>query len=109
MMEADAFPCSGLAGEEEMCCFLAEGYDKSNRFEGRILRAAALAVAKSGGGWMKNLKKCMECFGWCEVGVEEVKGLSCGEITTMLQACARRKVEDEYRVVNESQNPSSPC
>ena len=26
-------------------------------FEGRILRAAALATAKSGGGWMKNLKK----------------------------------------------------
>ena len=38
-------------------------------FEGRTLRAAALAAAKStrprGGGWMKNLKKCMECFGWC--------------------------------------------
>ena len=38
----------------------------------------------------------MDCFGWCEIGVEEVKGLSCGEITTMLQACARRKVEDEW-------------
>ena len=29
-------------------------------FEGRILRVAALAVAMSGGGWTKNLKKCME-------------------------------------------------
>ena len=36
------------------------------------------------------------CFGWSEIGVEEVKGLSYGEITTMLQACARRKVEDEW-------------
>ena len=26
-------------------------------FEGRILRAAVLEAAKSGGGWMKNLKK----------------------------------------------------
>ena len=65
-------------------------------FEGGILRAAALVVDKSGGGWMKDLKKCMECFGWCEIGVEEVKGLSCGNITTMLQACVRRKVEDEW-------------
>ena len=44
--------------------FLVEGYDESN-VEGRILRAAALAAVKSGGGWMKNLKNCMECFGWC--------------------------------------------
>ena len=65
-------------------------------FEGRILRAVALVAATSGGGWMKNLKKCMGCFGWSEIGVEEVKGLSYGEITTMLQACARRKVEDEW-------------
>ena len=45
---------------------------------------------------MKNLKKCLECLGgWCEIGAKEVEGLSFGEITTMLQACARRKVEDE--------------
>ena len=61
-------------------------------FEGRILRAIALVAPKR---WMKNLKKCMGCFGWSAIGVEEVKGLSYGEITTMLQACARRKVEDE--------------
>ena len=39
----------------------------------------------------------MECFGWNEIGApRQVKGLSCREITTMLQACARRKVEDEW-------------
>ena len=45
---------------------------------------------------MKNLKKCTECFGWCGIGVEEVKGLSYGEITTMLRTSARKKVEDEW-------------
>ena len=28
--------------------------------------------------------------------VQGGKGLSCGEITTMLQACVRRKVEDKW-------------
>ena len=51
----------------------------------------------------------MECFGWCEVGVEEVKGLSCGEITTMLQVCARRKVEHEWGDELATLNPSWPC
>ena len=30
MIVADAFPCRGLAGEDEMCYFLVEGYDESN-------------------------------------------------------------------------------
>ena len=66
---------------------------KNVLFEEMILGAA---VAKSGGGWMKNPQKCMECFGWCEIGAKEVEGLSCGGITTMLQVCARRKVDDEW-------------
>ena len=61
-------------------------------FEEMILGAA---VAKSGGGWMKNPQKYLKCFGWCEIGAKEVEGLSCGGITTMLQVCARRKVDDE--------------
>ena len=39
-------------------------------------------------------KKSLECFNWCEIGAKKVE-LSHGEITTMLQACARRMVEDE--------------
>ena len=75
-------------------------------FEERILGAA---VAKSGGGWMKNPQKCMECFGWCEIGAKEVEGLSCGENTTMLQACARRKVDDKWGSDLDTRNPSWPC
>ena len=33
-------------------------------------------MAKSGEGWMKNLKRCIECFSWYEIIVEEVKGLT---------------------------------
>ena len=55
-----------------------------------ILIVAALAAAKSGGGWIKNLKKCMECFGWYEFGVGEVKGLSCGEITILCFRLVRK-------------------
>ena len=43
---------------------------------------------------MKNLKK-PGGFNWCEIGAKKVEELSHGEITTMLQACARRMVEDE--------------
>ena len=31
-------------------------------------------------------------WNWCQGGI---KGMSCREITMMLQACTRRKVEDE--------------
>ena len=94
MIEADAFPVVWLARMRCVAFWLK--VMTNPMFEGRILRAVALVVADSGGGWMKNLKKCMGCFGWNEIGVEEVKGLSYGEITTMLQACARRRVEDEW-------------
>ena len=52
-----------------------------------------LEAAKSGGG---RMKKCLECFRGCGMDAEEVKGLSCREITLMLQACTRKKVEDEW-------------
>ena len=94
MIEADAFPVVWLARMRCVAFWLK--VMTNPMFEGRILRAVALVAADSGGGWMKNLKKCMGCFGWNEIGVEEVKGLSYGEITTMLQACARRRVEDEW-------------
>ena len=93
-MEADAFPVVWLP--RVRCDTLWLKVMTNPLFEGRILRAAVLEAAKSGGGWMKNLKKYLECFGWCGIGAEEVKGLSCREITMMLQACARRKVEDEW-------------
>ena len=75
-------------------------------FEEMILGAA---VAKSGGGWMKYLQKYLNCFGWCEIGAKEVEGLSCGENITMLQACARRKVDDEGGSDLDTRNPSWPC
>ena len=47
---------------------------------------------------MKNLIKnaWTALVGVKLVPIKEVEGLSCGEITTMLQACVRRKVENEW-------------
>ena len=70
MIEADTFPVVWLA---RMRCVASWLKVMTNpMFKGRIFWLAALALPKSGGGWMKKLKKCMECFGWSEIGVEEV-------------------------------------
>ena len=69
MIEADAFPVVWLV--RMRCDAFWLKVMTNPMFKGRILRAAALAAAKSSGGWMKNLKNCMECFGWCEIGVEK--------------------------------------
>ena len=55
MIEANAFPVVWLA--RMRCVVFWLKVMMNPMFEGRILRAAALAAAKSGGGWMKNLKK----------------------------------------------------
>ena len=75
MMEADAFPVVWLA--RVRCVTFWFKVMTNPLFEGRILRAAVLEAAKGGGGWTKNLKKYLECFGWCGIGAKEVKGLSC--------------------------------
>ena len=55
MTEVEAFPVVWLTRMRCVAFWLK--VMTNPMFEGRILRAAALAAAKSGGGWMKNLKK----------------------------------------------------
>lgn len=43
-----------------------------------------------------KLWECLQSFGWCGVRVEELCGLSSGEIKAMLETCVRRVAEGEW-------------
>ena len=43
-----------------------------------------------------KLQECLKSFGWCNVGAEEVWGLSSVETKVMLETCAKRLIEDEW-------------
>ena len=47
--------------------------------------------------WVQNLKKCLEMFGWDGVSVEDLRGLSMGEVRKVLMDVVWREVRGEWK------------
>ena len=51
--------------------------------------------------WIENLKQSLEEIGWMGVGMEELGGLSNGEVVQMLRDCVWRAVKESWAVQAE--------
>lgn len=92
LLEAGAFPVDWLA--RMRCVGFWFKALASPLYEGRIVRVAALEALECGGSWMVKLRGCLKSLGWSGVGVDEMRRLSGGEIKSMIESCARRRIEE---------------
>ena len=67
--------------------------------EERLLKVVMLEALQKGCKikWVQNLKKCMEMFGWDGVTVEDLRGLSMGEVRKVLMDVVWREVRGEWK------------
>ena len=67
--------------------------------EERLLKVVMLEAFEKGCKikWVQNLKKCLEMFGWDGVSVEDLRGLSMGEVRKVLMDVVWREVRGEWK------------
>ena len=67
--------------------------------EERLLKVVMLETLEKGCKikWVQNLKKCLEMFGWDGVSVEDLRGLSMGEVRKVLMDVVWREVRGEWK------------
>ena len=66
---------------------------------GRLLKMVMIEALELGSKvkWVKDLWQSLEVFGWKELDVEALSGLTIREVKLALKAIARRKVRDVWR------------
>ena len=66
----------------------------SRAYDGRLIRRVATEAVKFGrDSWMRKMNMCCKEFGWQEINMEGVRGLSNTEVKEMLESIAWRKLE----------------
>ena len=67
--------------------------------EERLLKEVMLEALEKGCKikWVQNLKKCLGMFGWDGVSVEDLRGLSMGEVRKVLMDVVWREVRGEWK------------
>ena len=67
--------------------------------EERLLKVVMLEALEKGCKikWVQNLKNCLEMFGWDGVSVEDLRGLSMGEVRKVLMDVVWREVRGEWK------------
>ena len=67
--------------------------------DGRLLKAVMMEALERGSKvkWVKDLWQSLEMFGWKEVDVEALNGLTMREVKQMLKDVAWRKVREVWR------------
>ncbi len=68
---------------------MAQGYDDGKRKVGERVPIEALSL-KGKVKWRENLEQCLAGFGWSDVSLDSVKGMSNAEVKYMLKNCAWR-------------------
>ena len=74
-------------------------YIKVSRNEKLKLLNRVMAWANEGVGWMEGEGGLLGCMGWCSQGslAEIIEGVSLSQMNKMLEACAWRKLQEEWR------------
>ena len=69
----------------------------SRVYDGRLIRQVATEAVKFGrGSWLRKMSMCCKEFGWKDVSMEGVRGLSNAETKEMLESIAWRKAREEW-------------
>ena len=72
-------------------------YIEYREYDGRLIRQVATKAVKFGrGSWMQKMNMCCKEFGWQEINMEGVRGLSNAEVKEMLESIAWRKTWEEW-------------
>ena len=65
----------------------------AKEYEGKLLKRIIRQAVECGkGGWVKNMARCTDDFGWSGVGADAVRSLSESDIREMLMSSAWRNV-----------------
>ena len=65
----------------------------AKEYEGRLLKKIVSQAVECGkGGWVNNMARCTDDFGWSGMEVDAVRSLSYSEIREMLMSSAWRNV-----------------
>ena len=66
-------------------------------YDGRLIRRVAKKAVKFGrGSWLRKISMCCKEFGWQEIKMKDVRGLSKTEVKEMLGSIAWRKTREEW-------------
>ena len=69
----------------------------SRMYDGWLIRQVATEAVKFGrGSWLRKMGMCCKEFGWKDVSMEGVRGLSNAEVKEMLESIAWRKTREEW-------------
>ena len=69
----------------------------SRVYDGWLIRQVATEAVKFGrGSWLRKMSMCCKEFGWKNVSMEGVRGLSNAEVKEMLESIAWRKARAEW-------------
>ena len=62
--------------------------------EGRLVKRVAMEALSLKGKvkWLENLEQCLADFGWDDVRLDGLKGMSNAEVKHMIKNCAWREV-----------------
>ena len=71
---------------------MAQGYDDGRRKAGEKGIALAALSLKGKVKWRENLEQCLADFGWGNVRLDSMKGMSNAEVKYMLKNCVWRQV-----------------
>ena len=65
----------------------------------RLLKVVMIEALELGSKaeWVKDLQQSLEVFGWNELNVEDLSGLTVREVKHILKDIARRKVREVWR------------
>ena len=69
----------------------------SDAYDGRLIRQVATEAVKFGrGSWLRKISMCCNEFGWQDISMKDVRGLSNTEVKEMLESIAWRKNQEEW-------------